>query len=889
MNNKGFTLIELLAVVILLITISLFVMPRIVDVIKDGDKTKEDIAKNKIIESAKEYASNYDTNFLNDLVNVGDTKSISKEDLLNSKLIDAKDIENISFVKVKVILKEDNKLEYILSDIAIETTYLTINLDGGTGENKSGEYEVGTTITLNTPSKEGYAFSHWQVVSGNSILSGNILTIGTTSTTIKAVWIKKLTITLDLDGGLTNQTLNSNYTTGLTITLETPTKSGFTFAGWTIVSGDSAISGNSLTVGTLDTTIKANWIANNYDFAYTGDAQIFTAPQDGKYEIELWGASGGFVTSDSGGWSNEAPGDGGIGGYGGYTKGTITLSKGEILYVYVGEGGTQGTVGVAATSTVGQGAKATFNGGGKGGNAGGGSYPYQNYAGGYSGGGATDIRLVSGTWNDITSLRSRIMVAGGGGGFHNSKASTTIVSSDISVAGGLISEKGQTITSYSGTSYSYGAGALANQTSGNAFGVGGTGSNTGVSGYCNGHNGGGGGYYGGGGAPSTDGNCFRLSGGGGSSYISGHTGSVAVTSASDTTAKSGCTTGTTDNSCSIHYSGKVFKNTVMIDGRGYLWTNIKGSQVQMPKPEGGKYDDGTGNVGNGYARIKYVENSSNVTEYNNIGIQTFTAQKTGKYKLEVWGASGGGTGENVSAGYGGYSTGQITLNKGEVIYIVIGGKGGTTQAPTSQVNGGYNGGGSGFSADKYGVNNYGSGGGATHIAKVSGTLSELSNNISSILIVAGGGGGSAYYKNGTEYYHYGSGGSGGGYNGVNSYNYYSSTQVVKTALGGSQTLINSNENIITNGSFGTGANGTEASGGGGGFYGGQTAHLIGSAGGSGYIGNSLLTNKVMYCYNCTASSDTETKTISTTCANGTATENCAKKGNGYAKITYIGE
>ena len=31
MNNKGFTLIELLAVVILLITISLFVMPRIVD------------------------------------------------------------------------------------------------------------------------------------------------------------------------------------------------------------------------------------------------------------------------------------------------------------------------------------------------------------------------------------------------------------------------------------------------------------------------------------------------------------------------------------------------------------------------------------------------------------------------------------------------------------------------------------------------------------------------------------------------------------------------------------------------------------------------------------------------------------------------------------------
>ncbi|MFR6022533.1 MAG: glycine rich domain-containing protein [Clostridia bacterium] len=30
------------------------------------------------------------------------------------------------------------------------------------------------------------------------------------------------------------------------------------------------------------------------------------------------------------------------------------------------------------------------------------------------GGGATDIRLVSGEWNDFESLKSRIMVAGGG-------------------------------------------------------------------------------------------------------------------------------------------------------------------------------------------------------------------------------------------------------------------------------------------------------------------------------------------------------------------------------------------------------------------------------------------------------------------------------------------
>ena len=82
-----------------------------------------------------------------------------------------------------------------------------------------------------------------------------------------------------------------------------------------------------------------------------------------------------------------------------------------------------------------------------------------------------------------------------------------------------------------------------------------------------------------------------------------------------------------------------------------------------------------------------------------------------------------------------------------------------------------------------------------------------------------------------------------------------------------------------------------AAGGGGGFYGGmsQTENYDTStgAGGSGYIGNSLLTEKSMYCYNCQESSEESTKTISTTCTNATPTSACAKSGNGYARITLI--
>ena len=43
----------------------------------------------------------------------------------------------------------------------------------------------------------------------------------------------------------------------------------------------------------------------------------------------------------------------------------------------------------------------------------------------------------------------------------------------------------------------------------------------------------------------------------------------------------------------------------------------------------------------------------------------------------------------------------------------------------------------------------------------------------------------------------------------------------------------------------------------------------------------------MYCYNCTESNDTNTKTISTTNVSETPTSNYAKIGNGFARITFV--
>ena len=260
------------------------------------------------------------------------------------------------------------------------------------------------------------------------------------------------------------------------------------------------------------------------------------------------------------------------------------------------------------------------------------------------------------------------------------------------------------------------------------------------------------------------------------------------------------------------------------------------------------------------------------------GEQTFVTPVRGVYVLETWGAQGGASNTTYIGGYGGYSIGKVVLPSDKKIYINVGGKGGTnsTANSTTGAEGGYNGGGT--AKANSGVNHlYGAGGGATHIALSSGLLSTFENNQDDLLIVSGGGGGGRWQANYAAG-RYGYGGSGGGYIGVTAYDIASNTSV----YGGTQEGPTEGG---TKGSFGQGGVSSAQGAGGGGYYGGNTGGPGG--GGSGYIGNATLSEKVMYCYNCEESTEASTKTISTTCASATPTENCAKSGNGYARITLI--
>ena len=287
------------------------------------------------------------------------------------------------------------------------------------------------------------------------------------------------------------------------------------------------------------------------EYEYTGEYDTFTAPYGGYYYIELWGAASGSP------WTNSETGSGGA-----YTSGKIYLNTGDILYFYIGQQGSYGSGSNSYGGPVGG-----YNGGGSGGNYGSGS-----------GGGSTDVRLVSGSWDDEASLASRIMVAAGGGGSDDGPSATN------DGRGGGGGELQGICAWYGGTcKLDY----AATQTSGGAFGKGANvTSNTDTGGA-------GGGYWGG---KAT--NYGNGGGGGGSSFISGYTGCVAIAAEDDTTPRLNsngdlCANGTTDNLCSVHYSGLVFKDGKML-GANKLIPNFTTGQEQR------------GNLDNGHARVTYT-------------------------------------------------------------------------------------------------------------------------------------------------------------------------------------------------------------------------------------------------------------------------------------------
>ncbi|EGT5272156.1 hypothetical protein KWL13_004600 [Clostridioides difficile] len=210
-------------------------------------------------------------------------------------------------------------------------------------------------------------------------------------------------------------------------------------------------------------------MAKIYDFNRRYAEQTVTLPR-GKYLLECWGAAGGGGSSIA---------DSNLRSKGGYSKGELTLKKETTLHVYVGYSGRD-----SLHST-------PFNGGGK-------ALIHESDSNKNTvychGGGATDIRLVGGQWDNEQSLLSRIIVAGGGG------------RNNFGIKGGDGGGSNGGSTEYSEGGTNTGGGKGINGTDG-SFGKGGSGISSGE--YSK-QGGGGGGWYGGGSGGAA---------GGGSGYV----------------------------------------------------------------------------------------------------------------------------------------------------------------------------------------------------------------------------------------------------------------------------------------------------------------------------------------------------------------------------------
>ena len=631
------------------------------------------------------------------------------------------------------------------------------------------------------------------------------------------------------------------------------TKDGFTIND---VNGDISVdivndSTEYDTESYLECELEKEETNKTWNYDYTGGEQTFTVPTTGTYKLEVWGAQGGYAYD-----INRVTGNG---GYGGYSSGGIYLENDSLLYINVGGKGEDNCQTKSCAGGYNGGSSST-------------RWALSDGTGLYTGGGggATHIATTSGTLDTLENKKNNILVVAGAGGGGDYYPDWKVFSSGGS-GGGYVGNNAyssfkQELTNTGGT-----------QTSGAAFGKA-------LTTYTSDSTGGsGGGYYGG--ISSNQ----HSTGAGGSGYI----GNSLLTEksmycyncqeskdVSTKTISTTCTSSTPRENCAKQGNG--YTRITLISSPTGITTDKMTISAQESTSQ--NLQNVTGKSFTCKLKLNKISRTEKVytgpTEWNydyTGGEQTFTVPTTGTYKLETWGAQGYSVNSTFFGGYGGYSVGFVQLKNNTNLYIYVGqnGPGGYGNF-TSYPNGGAS----------YGASPVqgGSGGGSTHILLTESDLSALKNNLDEILIVSGGGGASTYYTgwNGT-------GGHAGGYMGGTGTRLTIDAGKYTAGTGGSQTNGGSTGSCGgENGSFGKGGStSTWGGSGGGGFYGGGGNCGATGGGGSGYIGNSLLTEKAMYCYNCQESKDISTKTISTTCTSSTPTANCSKQGNGYARITLV--
>ena len=159
------------------------------------------------------------------------------------------------------------------------TYKVVFNANNGVGNmgNQSFTYGISKKLNTNSFTREGYTFNGWNTKadgSGTKYENGqnvsNLTAVNNGTVTLYAQWkIIEYTITYNLAGGILSNPKITYNVEDTTFTLGKPTKTGYTFTGWTGSNGNNLQTTVTISKGsTGNKTYNANYKANKYTVTF---------------------------------------------------------------------------------------------------------------------------------------------------------------------------------------------------------------------------------------------------------------------------------------------------------------------------------------------------------------------------------------------------------------------------------------------------------------------------------------------------------------------------------------------------------------------------------------------------------------------------------------------
>ena len=151
-----------------------------------------------------------------------------------------------------------------------KTFTVTLNANGGTCSKSSVTVTYGKAYgTLPTPTRTGYTFKGWWTAkdSGGKQVTASTVCYASGNYTLYARWTaKKYTVTLNANGGSCSKSSITVTYDNAYGTLPTPTRTGYTFAGWwtTKATGGKQVTASTVCKATGNYTLYARWTPKTY-------------------------------------------------------------------------------------------------------------------------------------------------------------------------------------------------------------------------------------------------------------------------------------------------------------------------------------------------------------------------------------------------------------------------------------------------------------------------------------------------------------------------------------------------------------------------------------------------------------------------------------------------